>query len=121
MTHSVSAWFGAGNRPEVPTQWLSDSASIYRALHTLCSAKRLNLEPITTPTESPQSNGMSEAFVNTLKWDYMSGADRVGPRSSWSRARLDRRLQCRLTAFGARLPRLAAVPCGSSRLVPVGA
>jgi transposase InsO family protein len=34
------------------------------------------LEPITTPKASPQSNGMAEAFVNTLKRDYVSGADR---------------------------------------------
>jgi putative transposase len=25
---------------------------------------------------SPQSNGMSEAFVNTMKRDYVAGADR---------------------------------------------
>jgi hypothetical protein len=28
--------------------------------------------PLTTPIESPQSNGMTEAFVNTLRRDYVS-------------------------------------------------
>jgi putative transposase len=35
-----------------------------------------HLAPITTPVASPASYGMSEAFVNTLKRDYVSGADR---------------------------------------------
>jgi transposase InsO family protein len=49
---------------------------MYTALETLVTAERLNLAPITTPAYSPQSNGMSEAFVNTLKRDYVAGADR---------------------------------------------
>jgi putative transposase len=57
-------------------QFLSDNGSIYTAFDTICTAERLHLEPITTPKSSPQSNGMSEAFVNTLKRDYVSGADR---------------------------------------------
>jgi transposase InsO family protein len=72
---AVAARFGVGHRPEVSIQWLSDNGSIYTALDTLCTAERLNLEPITTPAASPQSNGMSEAFVNTLKRDDVSGAD----------------------------------------------
>jgi len=55
---------------------LSDNGSIYTALDTLCTADRLHLAPITTPAASPESNGMSEAFVNTLRRDYVSGADR---------------------------------------------
>ncbi len=58
-----------------PIQWLSDNGSIYTALATEWEAERLNLHPITTPAYSPQSNGMSEAFVHTLKRDYVDGAD----------------------------------------------
>ena len=43
---------------------------------TICTAERLYLPSITTPVASPESNGMSEAFVNTLKRDYVSGAGR---------------------------------------------
>ena len=33
------------------------------------------LVPVTTPARSPQSNGMSEAFVNTLRRDYIESAE----------------------------------------------
>jgi putative transposase len=75
MQRAVASRFGAGQRPDVPIQWLSDNGSIYTALDTLCTAERLHLVPITTPAASPQSNGMSEAFVNTLRRDYIVGAD----------------------------------------------
>jgi putative transposase len=76
MHRAVAGRFGVGERPDAPIQWLSDNGSIYTALDTICTAERLHLEPITTPKASPESNGMSEAFVNTLKRDYVSGADR---------------------------------------------
>ena len=75
MHRAVAGRFGQGERPDVPIQWLSDNGSIYTALDTLCTAERLHLVPITTPAASPQSNGMSEAFVNTLRRDYIAGAD----------------------------------------------
>ncbi len=75
MRAAVAARFGVGDRPDDPIQWLSDNGSIYTALDTLCTAERLHLVPITTPAASPQSNGMSEAFVNTLRRDYLAGAD----------------------------------------------
>ena len=75
MRAAVTARFGADERPDDPIQWLSDNGSIYTALETLCTAERLHLVPITTPASSPQSNGMSEAFVNTLRRDYLAGAD----------------------------------------------
>lgn len=75
MQGAVASRFGAGARPDSPIQWLSDNGSIYTALDTLITAERLHLVPITTPDSSPQSNGMSEAFVNTLRRDYLAGAD----------------------------------------------
>jgi putative transposase len=75
MHGAVAARFGDGTRPDVPIQWLSDNGSMYTALDTICAAERLNLVPITTPAASPQSNGMAEAFVNTLRRDYIVGAD----------------------------------------------
>jgi putative transposase len=74
MRRAVAHRFG-GTRPPEPIQWLSDNGSIYTALATEWEAERINLQPITTPAYSPQSNGMSEAFVHTLKRDYVDGAD----------------------------------------------
>lgn len=75
MQRAVAARCGDGERPDAPIQWLSDNGSIYTALDTQITAERLHLVPITTPAASPQSNGMSEAFVNTLRRDYLAGAD----------------------------------------------
>ena len=72
---AVQARFGP-TKPATPLQFLSDNGSIYTALQTVCTAEQLGLTPITTPAYSPQSNGMSEAFVNTLRRDYLDGADR---------------------------------------------
>ena len=62
MRQAVEARFGE-HRPSEAVQWLSDNGGIYTALDTVIEAERLGLEPITTPAYSPQSNGMSEAFV----------------------------------------------------------
>jgi putative transposase len=45
------------------------------AKNTRKFARDTGLEPRTTPLESPQSNGMAEAFVRTFKRDYV----RVNP------------------------------------------
>jgi transposase InsO family protein len=74
MRRAVAQRFG-DRRPSVPIQWLSDNGSIYTARATEWEAEQLHLQPITTPASSPESNGMSEAFVNTLKRDYVDGAD----------------------------------------------
>lgn len=74
MRGAVEARFGEG-QPGRPIQWLSDNGSVYTALDTVGVAESLNLLPMTTPAYSPQSNGMSEAFVNTLRRDYIAGAD----------------------------------------------
>ena len=57
-------------------EWLSDNGSPYIAAKTRELARQIGLVPRTTPIESPQSNGMAEAFVKTFKRDYA----RVNPR-----------------------------------------
>ena len=52
-------------------QWLSDNGSIFAAHKTIEIALALNLQPCFTPVESPESNGMAEAFVKTFKRDYV--------------------------------------------------
>jgi len=74
MRKSVFARFG-NERPGERVQWLSDNESIYTALDTVIQAEKLGLIPITTPAGSPESNGMAEAFVNTMRRDYIDGAD----------------------------------------------
>jgi putative transposase len=64
-----------GQRPTGPLELLSDNERMYTALETVIRAEHLGLTPITTPAYRPQSNGMSEAFVQTLRRDYLDGAD----------------------------------------------
>ena len=75
IRQAVFARFGT-QPPAEPIQWLSDNEAIYTALETVIQAERLGLTPITTPVASPESNGMAEAFVHTLRRDYLDAADR---------------------------------------------
>jgi putative transposase len=74
MTDAVRERFGDG-RPAARLEWLSDNGSPYTAWATVLHAERLGLTPITTPAASPESNGMAEAFVRTLRRDYLVDAD----------------------------------------------
>jgi putative transposase len=76
MVQSVEARFGLVNRLPTPIEWLSDNGSVYTADQTRAFAKEIGFVPKTTPVESPQSNGMAEAFVKTFKRDYA----RVNPK-----------------------------------------
>jgi len=80
MLEAVENRFGMTEAP-APIQWLSDNGSPYIAGDTRSFAKELGLVPLTTPIESPQSNGMAEAFVNTLKRDYVSMNSRPDART----------------------------------------
>ena len=63
----------AGDRlPDTAVQWLTDNGSAYTAYETWRFARELNLEPCTTAVSSPQSNGMAERFVTTMKEDYIA-------------------------------------------------
>ncbi|WP_445977869.1 IS3 family transposase [Sphingomonas fuzhouensis] len=70
MLEAVEARFG-GMRTVAPVEMLSDNGSAYTARETRTFARQLGLKPCFTPVRSPQSNGISEAFVHTLKRDYV--------------------------------------------------
>lgn len=76
MILSVERRFGLVSRLPVPIEWLSDNGSPYTASKTRAFAGEIGLVPRTTPIESPQSNGMAEAFVKTIKRDYARVAAR---------------------------------------------
>ena len=68
MMNRVSKRFGS-RLPEEPIEFLSDNGSCYTAKE---ASRQLNLEQRTTAVRSPQSNGMAESFVKTMKRDYIS-------------------------------------------------
>lgn len=75
MVEAIEARFGDA-LPSHPIEWLSDNGSPYVARDTKSFAKELNLVPLTTAINSPQSNGMAESFVKTFKRDYVAQMDR---------------------------------------------
>lgn len=70
MLDAVEKRFGSVRAPQ-PIEHLSDNGSPYIARETRNFASALNLVPCFTPVKSPESNGMSEAFVKTFKRDYL--------------------------------------------------
>lgn len=70
MIASVEKRF-SNYRAERQIEFLSDRGSIYRAYNVQSLARQLNLKSCFTAPYSPESNGMSEAFVNTIKRDYV--------------------------------------------------
>ena len=82
MLGAAERRFGSGGRPPGPLEWLTDNGSCYTARETRRFARTLGLKPVTTPIESPQSNGMAEAMVKTLKRDYARFADLPDARSA---------------------------------------
>jgi len=82
MTESVEARFGSVDKTPHTVQWLSDNGPCYTAHETVRFGRSLGLDVRTTPSYSPESNGMAEAFVKTFKRDYvwlsdLSSAERV--------------------------------------------
>lgn len=70
MLEAVERRLGAYRAPSV-IELLSDNGSPYIAKDTQIFARQLGLKPCFTPVQRPQSNGISEAFVKTLKRDYV--------------------------------------------------
>ena len=76
LVAAVEHRFGRVNRLPLTIEWLSDNGSCYLASDTRSFARVIGLELRTTPIESPQSNGMAEAFVRTIKRDYVRASAR---------------------------------------------
>ncbi|WDB76711.1 IS3-like element IS2 family transposase (plasmid) [Escherichia albertii] len=71
MLGAVERRFG-NDLPSSPVEWLTDNGSCYRANETRQFARMLGLEPKNTAVRSPESNGVAESFVKTIKRDYIS-------------------------------------------------
>ena len=62
-------------------QFLTDNGGAYIAHDTRRIARSPGLAPVTTPVCSPQSNGLTESFVNTFKRDYLGRMDLTHART----------------------------------------
>ncbi|WP_154968579.1 IS3 family transposase, partial [Klebsiella grimontii] len=71
MLGAVERRFG-NSLPASPVEWLTDNGSAYRSHQTRQFARMVGLEPKHTAVRSPESNGMAESFVKTMKRDYIS-------------------------------------------------
>ncbi|MDF6728558.1 IS3 family transposase [Escherichia coli] len=71
MLGAVERRFGS-ELPTSPVEWLTDNGSCYRANERRQFARMLGLEPKNTAVRSPESNGIAESFVKTIKRDYIS-------------------------------------------------
>ncbi len=76
MMQAVEKRFGSNGKPVKTIEWLTENGSCYTAAETRNFAKELGSKPVTTPVTNPQSNGMAESFVQTLKRDYAKLANR---------------------------------------------
>lgn len=75
MVKAVEKRFGQSLRCHREIQWLSDRGSIYRAKAVKNLAKNLSLRCCYTRAYSPESKGMAESFVKTIKRDYVYRSD----------------------------------------------
>lgn len=74
MLETVEYRFGQPKTPH-KLQWLSDNGPCYTAHETIRFGRSLGLDICTTPAYCPESNGMAEAFVKTIKRDYVYVSD----------------------------------------------
>lgn len=71
MTECMQYRFGPVNHLPSTIQWLSDNGPCYVARRTVTFGRELGFEVCTTRPYNPESNGMAEAFVKTIKRDYV--------------------------------------------------
>lgn len=74
MLNAVESRFKTG-RADRKIEFLSDRGAIYRAYNVQSFARLLNLKSCFTAAYSPESNGMAEALVKTIKRDYVYVSD----------------------------------------------
>ena len=80
MVESVEKRFGQTFALRM-IQFLTDRGSIYRAKETRLLGLSLNLQCCFTMAYSPESNGMAEALVKTIKRDYVYTSDCLNPEA----------------------------------------
>jgi putative transposase len=68
---AVESHFGRVNRLSRKIEWFSDNGLGYIAHETRAMTRDIGLEPRVTPVQSLQSNNMAEAFVRTMRRDYI--------------------------------------------------
>lgn len=81
---AVNRRFGSVNHVPTPLQFLTDNGSAYTSQKTRPLLKALGIEDCKTAVGSPQSNGMAESFVKTLKRDYLPFIDLEGAETALS-------------------------------------
>jgi putative transposase len=82
MLQAVESRFQGTLKTDTEIEWLSDNGSCYIADETLTFSRAIGLKPVTTPVRSPQSNGMAESFVKTMKRDYVSWMPKPDARTA---------------------------------------
>jgi transposase InsO family protein len=80
MLESFERRFNSQQTPHL-VEWLSDNGSCYRAHETVSFVQSIGLVSCFTPVRLPQSIGMAESFVKTLKRDYVYVHDRPDAQS----------------------------------------
>jgi transposase InsO family protein len=69
MVECIEKRFGGKGMPH-RIQWLSDNGPCYTSHETVLFGRAIGFDIRTTPSYSPESNGMAEALVKTIKRDY---------------------------------------------------
>ena len=82
MLAAVENRFGTALKAPESIEWLTDKGSGYIAEKTRHFVVELGLRPLTTPVCSPQSNGIAESFVKTMKRDYVAFMPKADPQTA---------------------------------------
>jgi putative transposase len=76
MMEALETRFGSTSKPSKTIEWLADYGSCYTLAEIRSFAKKMGSKQVTTPVTSPQSHGITESFVKTLKREYAKLANR---------------------------------------------